>query len=88
MILGKNGLFKDAITGSSICGDNLYLNTYNRFIHFTIHSNSIRFEKEYTTNPFSQKESICTLDNQTIYLTDEYQKIIGGGKLYKMKLQK
>ena len=39
-------------------------------------------------NPFSQKEAVCTIDNSAIYFTDEYQKFIGGRKIYKMILQK
>lgn len=88
LILGENGLFKDAITGSSICGEKLYLNTYNRLIQYAIHSNYIHYQQEYSTNPFSQKEAVCTIDNSAIYFTDEYQKFIGGRKIYKMILQK
>ena len=45
------------------------------------------YKEQHYTKPYTQKEAITTKDNRTIYLTDEVQKIVGGGKLYKIEIQ-
>ena len=87
LFIGKKGFMRDAVTAATICSNKLYLLTYNRFLIYNYLQGRWVFQEQHFTNPYSQKEAIITKDNRTIYLTDELQKIVGGGKLYKMELK-
>ena len=88
LFIGDNGFAKDAVTGAAFYSKKLYLNTYNRIVVYQMINNRFEFEKIITTTPYSQKEAITiSKDQSTIFLTDEVQKIIGGGKLYKINLK-
>ncbi len=87
LFIGKKGFMRDAVTAATICNNKLYLLTYNRFLVYNYQIGRWVFQEQHFTNPYSQKEAIITKDNRTIYLTDELQKIVGGGKLYKMELK-
>jgi len=88
LFIGDNGFAKDAITGAAYGDSTLYLTTYNRILVYEILNNSFRFKKTIATTPYSQKEAIAISgDNSTLLLTDEVQKIIGGGNLYKIHLK-
>jgi hypothetical protein len=84
--LGKNGFFKDAITSAEICGKKCYLLTYNRIIVYSMKNGGFEFKEKIYLKPYSQKEAIATIDNKTIYIADEKQKMLGGPNLYKLKL--
>jgi hypothetical protein len=87
LFIGDSGFAKDAVTGAAYGDSTLYLITYNRIVVYEIINNSFRFKKTIATTPYSQKEAIAiSKDNSTLFLTDEVQKIIGGGNLYKIKL--
>lgn len=87
LFIGTKGFMKDAVTAATICKENLYLLTYNRFLIYKYQQGSWVFQEQHFTQPYSQKEALITKDNRTIYITDEVQKIVGGGKLYKMELK-
>lgn len=87
LYIGNKGFTKDAVTSASICKNNLYLLTYNRFLIYQLVAGKWTFKEQHYTKPYSQKEAITTKDNRTIFLTDEVQKIVGGGKLYKMEIK-
>ena len=87
LYIGNKGFMKDAVTAATICRDKLYLLTYNRFLIYTNQHEKWVYQEQHFTQPYSQKEAIITKDNQQIYITDEVQKIVGGGKLYKMELK-
>ena len=86
LYLGKNGFFKDAVTASAICGEYCYILTYNRMIIYKFKKGKFEYQKKIYLKPYTQKEAIATRDNKTIYIADEKQKMIGGGNLYKIKL--
>ncbi len=87
LYIGNKGFTKDAVTSASICSNRLYLLTYNRFLIYQLVEGKWTYKEQHYTKPYSQKEAITTKNNHTIYLTDEVQKIVGGGKLYKMEMQ-
>lgn len=87
LFIGTKGFLKDAVTAATICDNRLYLLTYNRFLIYNYQEGKWVFQEQHFTQPYSQKEAIITKDNRTFYLTDEVQKILGGGKLYKMELK-
>lgn len=86
LFLGKGGFYLDAVTGSAIHGDQCYILTYNRMIIYKLRNGKLEYQKKIPLKPYSQKEAITTRDNKTIYIADEKQKLLGGGNLYKIKL--
>jgi hypothetical protein len=88
LFIGDSGFAKDAVTGAAFNHSALYLITYNRILVYQLKNNSFHFEKTIDTTPYSQKEAITiSNDESTLFLTDEVQKIIGGGNLYKINLK-
>ena len=87
LYIGNKGFTKDAVTSASICKNSLYLLTYNRFLIYQLVQGKWMYKEQHYTKPYTQKEAITTKDNRTIYLSDEVQKIVGGGKLYKIEIQ-
>lgn len=88
LFIGDNGFAKDAITGVAFGHSILYLLTYNRIVVYELNNNTFLFKKTIATTPYSQKEAIAiSRDQSTLFLTDEVQKIIGGGNLYKINLK-
>ncbi len=88
LFIGDNGFAKDAITGVAFSHSILYLLTYNRIVVYELNDNTFHFKKTIATTPYSQKEAITiSSDQSTLFLTDEVQKIIGGGNLYKINLK-
>lgn len=88
LFIGDNGFAKDAITGVAFGHSILYLLTYNRIVVYELNNNTFLFKKSIATTPYSQKEAIAiSRDQSTLFLTDEVQKIIGGGNLYKINLK-
>jgi hypothetical protein len=84
--LGTGGFLKDAITAAEICGDKCYLLTYNRLIIYQFKNGQLSYLKKIYLKPYTQKEALTTRDNKILYISDEKQKILGGGDLYKLKL--
>jgi hypothetical protein len=88
LFIGDSGFTKDAVTGATIGNSLLYLTTYNRIVVYEFENNTFHFKKIIHTTPYSQKEAITiSKDHSTLFLTDEVQKIIGGGNLYKINLK-
>lgn len=84
--IGTSGFLKDAITAAEICGDKCYLLTYNRLLIYQFKNGEMTFQKKIYLKPYTQKEALTTRDNKTLYISDEKQKILGGGDLYELKL--
>lgn len=84
---GSVDWWEDAITGADLFEGRLYILTYNRVLVFNpnkLHEPSkllLKFER------ITQKESIVVVDKNTLYIADEKQMIIGGGKLYKIEFK-
>ena len=88
LFIGDKGFAKDAITGVTFSHSTLYLLTYNRIVVYELNNNTFQFKKTIATTPYSQKEAIAiSRDQSTLFLTDEVQKIIGGGNIYKINLK-
>lgn len=83
---GKGGFLKDAVTGSSICGEFCYLLTYNRMNIYKIRNGKFELQRKVFLKPYTQKESITTKDNKIIYIADEKHWLLGGGNLYKIRI--
>jgi hypothetical protein len=86
LFIGKEGFIKDAVTSLDIYNNKVYLLTYNRILIYGISENKLNFENQYFIKPYSQKEALIVKNKNEIYLTDESTKILGGGYLYKLKL--
>ena len=56
-------------------------------IIYKIKNGKFELQRAIYLKPYSQKEAITTRDNKTIYISDEKQKIVGGGNLYKIRLE-
>ncbi|MCH2223390.1 MAG: hypothetical protein MK066_01380 [Crocinitomicaceae bacterium] len=86
--IGKGGFWKDVITAADIYKDKFYLMTYNRLIIMTLKNGHLIKEKTVPFGLLTQKESLVVKSANEIYIADEVQKILGGGKLYKINPNK
>jgi hypothetical protein len=85
LYIGKNGWWKDAVTGAEIKNNKCYLLTYNRLIVFSINEGKFNFDKKILLEPISQNESVTVNSKGVIYMADEKNKLLGGGNLYIIK---
>lgn len=80
---GTRGWLRDAVTGADIYKSELYLLTYTRLLIYTLGSDRKgTFKTQITMSPISQKEAVAVRKNGKIYVTDERQKVIGGGTIF------
>lgn len=86
VFIGKNGFYKDAVTDVTVHKDIFWFLTYNRIIGYKLVSNKFEYVQTISLKPYTQKEGLVTNDNQIFYISDEKQRILGGGKLYKLKI--
>ena len=80
-------IFKGWVTDASIYQNKLALLTSDKFWIFDI-SNEHFFQNTpivYQLYNNTQKEGICFYDINNIYITDEVNSVLGGGKLYQYK---
>jgi len=81
--IGKKGLLRDAVTAADIYKDELHLLTYSKILIYTLgQDRKGTFKTQITISPLSQKESLAVRKNKKIYVTDERQKVIGGGTIF------
>lgn len=81
--IGKKGLLRDAVTAADIYKDELHLLTYSKILIYTLgQDRKGTFKTQVTISPLSQKESLAVRKNKKIYVTDERQKVIGGGTIF------
>lgn len=88
MILGKRDWFRDAATSAEIHNNKLYILTYNRVIIHSFENGKAKYESHQTLFPITQKEAIAVHPNGKLYVADERQKIVGGGNMYVIKVDK
>ena len=81
---GSIDWWEDAITGADIFEDQLYILTYNRVLQFNVHNLQEPPKLLIQFDSITQKESIIVVDSKTLYVADEKQMVVGGGKLYKI----
>lgn len=88
VFIGKGGFWKDAITAADIHKGKFYLMTYNRILIMTLKKGVLTPEKTISFGRLTQKESLVVKSPNEAYVADEVQKILGGGKLYKINPNK
>ena len=86
LFIGGHGFYRDAVTDVTIHEGIYWFLTYNRIVGYQLVNNEFKLFKTIPLRPYTQRESLTTKDNRTFYIADEKQKILGGGKLYKLIL--
>jgi len=91
--LGPGHMLNTWVTGADISPDKktLALLTHDKIWLFQCFKGDAFFKGKMKTiklNHFSQKEGICFLDNESVYISDERTENILGGSLYQLKLDK
>lgn len=80
---GKRGWLKDSVTAADIRNGELYLLTYTKMLVYTLGKDRKGlFKTQVSMLPISQKEALAVHKNGKIYVTDERQKLIGGGTIF------
>jgi len=80
---GKRGWLKDSVTAADIRKGELYLQTYTKMLIYTLgEDRKGTFKTQISMLPLSQKEALAVHKNGKIYVTDERQKLIGGGTIF------
>lgn len=80
---GKRGWLKDSVTAADIYKNELYLLTYTKMLIYTLgEDRKGTFKTQVSMIPISQKEALAVRKNGTVYITDERQKLIGGGTIF------
>ncbi len=80
---GKRNWLFDSVTAADIYKKELYLLTYSKILIYTIGTDGKgTFKTQVSINPVTQKEALAVRKNGKIYVTDEHQKIIGGGTIF------
>ena len=81
--IGKKGWWKDGITAADYHEERLFLLTYNRFIEYEISNGEVKKVDEYEFGDITQRESLVVLNDETIFVADEHNPIVGDVRLYK-----
>lgn len=87
IFIGKGGFWKDGITSVDVMGKDFYLMTYNRIIVQKYENGVFTPKEEIDFMRLTQKESIVLLSKNEFFVADEYQVMLGGRKLYKVKMK-
>lgn len=87
-IIGNRDWFRDAATSCAIYNNKLVLLTYNRYIVYAFKPGEIYYDYHKTLLPITQKEAIAVSKKGMVYIADEHNKLLGGGKMYKYPLAK
>ena len=82
IVTGKSIWLKDGVTAAEMHNDDLYLQTYNRLMIYDFKSKNPALKTEIPLLPLSQKEAVAVKKDGTIYVVDEKQKLIGGGRMF------
>jgi len=85
--IGPNGWFSDAVTSADIHKGKLYLITYTHLYIYEIKPSEFKLINQVNLGNYTQKESVLYINSNLILIADEVQKLIGGGKLYQLKLK-
>jgi hypothetical protein len=85
LLLGEKGIFSDAITAADIVSNTLYVLTYNRLMEYDLDLKQFDSTKTIRFRMLSQKEAVAIDSKGAIFVADERHRILGGGKLYKIK---
>ncbi|MDH4471396.1 MAG: hypothetical protein QE487_02250 [Fluviicola sp.] len=81
--IGKRNWLFDSVTAADIYKKELHLLTYSKILIYTLGDDGKgTFKTQISINPVTQKEALAVKKNGKIYVTDERQKIIGGGTIF------
>lgn len=85
LFVGDGGWWTDAITGVDEHNGTFYVSTYNRTVLYKFIDGQAVCMGNYNYPESTQKESIL-VQGAYIWVADEYQSFLGGGRMYKIPL--
>jgi len=86
--IGSKGWMFDSVTGGDFAYGYFYLTTYNRVLKYLFREGKFTLVKQYKYNEYNQKEAITVIKDDQIYVANEFQKVLGKQKLYRISLKK
>jgi hypothetical protein len=86
--IGSKGWMFDSVTGGDFAYGYFYLTTYNRILKYLFSEGKFTLVKQYKYNEYNQKEAITVIKDDQIYVANEFQKVLGKQKLYRISLKK
>jgi hypothetical protein len=86
--IGSKGWMFDSVTGGDFAYGYFYLTTYNRVLKYLFSEGKFTLVKQYKYNEYNQKEAITVIKDDQIYVANEFQKVLGKQKLYRISLKK
>ena len=86
--IGSKGWMFDSVTGGDFAFGYFYLTTYNRVLKYLFSEGKFTLVKQYKYNEYNQKEAITVIKDDQIYVANEFQKVLGKQKLYRISLKK
>ena len=86
--IGSKGWMFDSVTGGDFAYGYFYLTTYNRVLKYLFSDGKFTLVKQYKYNEYNQKEAITVIKDDQIYVANEFKKVLGKQKLYRISLKK
>ena len=86
--IGSKGWMFDSVTGGDFAFGYFYLTSYNRVLKYLFSEGKFTLVKQYKYNEYNQKEAITVIKDDQIYVANEFQKVLGKQKLYRISLKK
>ena len=86
--IGSKGWMFESVTGGDFAFGYFYLTTYNRVLKYLFSEGKFTLVKQYKYNEYNQKEAITVIKDDQIYVANEFQKVLGKQKLYRISLKK
>jgi hypothetical protein len=83
---GKDGYYFDTPTAGDFQNDTFYFSTYNRYLSYKLNGTNFNLLREKKYPKYNQKEAF-TIKDSTIWVANEYNKLLGGAKLNRMRLK-
>ncbi len=85
--IGSKSWMFDSVTGGDFLNDCFYLITYNRVLKYSLNKGKFNLLKQYYYKEYNQKEAITVIKDDEIYVANEFQKLIGKQKIYRISLK-
>ena len=84
--LGNRGYYFDTPTAGDFKNDKFYLLTYNRWMILELNGTNFKIVKNKKFAEYNQKEAL-TVSGNSIWVANEYNKVLGGPKLKRISLK-
>ncbi len=81
--IGNKGWRVDSATGMDIFKEGWYILTYGKIQKYRFNENALTIEHTFKFRKFTQKEAVVVTED-FIFVADERNKLLGGGKLYRI----